>query len=157
MNKIYLFGILMPMMLFGQSDMQNVISSSGNHFNNGSVQISYTIGEAIINTFSSSSNKLTQGFHQTNLQIADIKSHKPSIEISVYPNPFGDQFNIQTECFEKIGYELYDNSGKLILNGDLDKPITQIETVNLAPSDYSLRLIGKDQTTITTCKVIKIK
>ena len=52
MKKLYLIGILMPMILYGQSDMQNVISSSGNHFNNGSVQISYTIGEAIINTFS---------------------------------------------------------------------------------------------------------
>ena len=51
-----------------------VISSAGNHFNNSSGSISFTIGECIISTANSATLILTQGFQQPILVFVDPTS-----------------------------------------------------------------------------------
>lgn len=47
-----------------QSIHQYVLSSNGGYYSNNSYQISYTIGEVIIDTYFADNYFLTQGFHQ---------------------------------------------------------------------------------------------
>ena len=43
---------------------QEVISTTGEHYENSNGSISWTIGEPVIETLGSNNNYLTQGFHQ---------------------------------------------------------------------------------------------
>jgi hypothetical protein len=114
-----------------------VIASAGNYASNGGVSLSYTVGElAAVQTFSTASVILTQGFQQPN----DIVNGLLDIEkgadgsFSVYPVPaqtvlwYGYEFNeagkVEVSMFDIIGQkmnygftETYD-TGKLIHSFD---------------------------------------
>ena len=154
MKILLIIGIISPFISLCQSDMQKVVSSSGNHFNNGIIQLSFTIGEPIINTLSGTTTNITQGFHQSNHLIVSVEEKNPNLDIKVYPNPIGDKLYINTEFFEGVYYEIYDANGKLVCKDFLKKNITEIETINLKPSAYSLSVTGKDNS--SNFKLIKI-
>ncbi len=52
------------MLLMASSYSQEVISTTGEHYENSNGSISWTIGEPVIETLGSNNNYLTQGFHQ---------------------------------------------------------------------------------------------
>lgn len=49
---------------FSQANTNWVIGSAGDHKSAGNLMISFTVGEAVVNTFSQGGFMLTQGFHQ---------------------------------------------------------------------------------------------
>lgn len=138
-----------------QSMNQNVISTSGNHFENGNAQLSFTIGEPIITTESNSTHSLTQGFHQTNWSFVGLEDHDTSNEITVFPNPLTDEINIKTDDFGGLSYNLYDANGKLIFEGKLEDSVTQVNTKNLNPASYSLVIQREGQMNLKIFKLIK--
>lgn len=69
MKKILFATLLASMMVNAQSLERQVIGSSGTSFSNATAQLDFTVGELAVSTLSNGSNDLTQGFHQTNLQV----------------------------------------------------------------------------------------
>ena len=67
MNKrtLLLFGILCGNIGFGQTLTPEVLAASGDYFTSTSNSLSWTLGESVIETYSSSNNSLTQGFQQS--------------------------------------------------------------------------------------------
>jgi hypothetical protein len=53
----------------GQVTSPSVISSSGDSYNNGGVNMDYTLGEIVVETHTNSTTILTQGFHQGILKV----------------------------------------------------------------------------------------
>ena len=66
-------GLILNCLTFGQSISPEVIASSGDHFTGTDAQLSWTIGELVIDTYTNGSTQLTQGFHQTNLIITNVE------------------------------------------------------------------------------------
>ena len=56
--------LIIPAITFGQSISRKVISSSGNHYEGTTGSISWSVGEIMISTYSSTNAIVTQGFHQ---------------------------------------------------------------------------------------------
>ena len=77
-------------MCFGQNDL-NVMSSSGSHLTSSEGQLSYSLGE----TFIGGTTELSQGFHQSNLQIIESTTVDASILLNIYPNPVVDVLHSQ--------------------------------------------------------------
>ncbi len=94
-----------------QSLSPGVFAASGS----ASQQLSYTIGEPLTFTFSSSSNRLTQGFHQTNLEVVSVEESNEQFQFSVYPNPTRNELRFSFPSnFDTIAIQIYDAQGKLI-------------------------------------------
>ena len=89
MTKTYLTGIFVLLLgtCFAQSTSPQVIASGGDHFKGSNAQISYTIGEPVIDTYQGSNAELTQGFHQTNLTIDGVEDLVDGYALEVFPNP----------------------------------------------------------------------
>ena len=51
MRKQLLLLLCLPLIGFGQITSPSVISSSGNSYNNGGVNMDYTLGEIVVETF----------------------------------------------------------------------------------------------------------
>ena len=122
---------------------RNVVTASGASFNNSSGYISYTIGECISNTLSSSTGILTQGFLQTGLPKSTHGVpvlNLPEIEISVFPNPVKYQLVLQTGDPQGLHYMLYDVRGGLIERGQVFNERTEIDFTALEPAVYILRV-----------------
>lgn len=64
-NNLYVLIILFSAAKgFPQASTNWVISSAGDHKSAGNLMVSFTVGEAVIQTFSQGNSILTQGFHQ---------------------------------------------------------------------------------------------
>ena len=134
---LYIFALSFAVCASAQTLSPSVIASAGYYATSGGVSLSYTVGElAAVQTFSSPSVILTQGFQQPN----DILNGLLDVEkgadgaFSVYPVPaltnlwYGYEFNeagkVEVSLFNIIGQkmdysfnETYD-SGKLIHSFD---------------------------------------
>jgi hypothetical protein len=133
---------------------QEVVSTQGDSYSNGSAKIDFTIGEVVINTGTDGTNDLTQGFHQTNWNFLGVEDHAPSYEATVFPNPTSEVLNIRTSTFENVTYTLYDAQGKLVLQDKLSAEQTAIQVSQLAPGSYSLILNNRTQN-LKTFKLVK--
>src|ERR1019366_834874 len=108
--------ILMCRAGHSQTLSPDVLTTSGDYFTNANNSLSWTIGECITETYSSSNNILTQGFQQSKYTITSVEEITKGPIITVYPNPASAFINIRTESTElrKMKAELFDVSGKLI-------------------------------------------
>lgn len=162
MKKQLLFfvGLLLGSLGYGQSVSPEVTASAGEHFAGANAQLSWTIGELMVETYMMGSSQLTQGFHQTNLIVTAVGDIAESFQVSVFPNPTIDVLNIKwSEVSGPLTLSLYDVTGKQLLSQQaLDQ--TMSKTVDLstyAAGSYFLQLINQESKTIKTFKILKVK
>ncbi len=136
---------------------QEVVSSGGETQKVSGYEVSWTIGEPVIETFSGSANILTQGFHQPKLSVTPISEFQNSgIELKVYPNPTSDFVIIQTNGLtENLRYLLFDINGKLLENELITSEKTKMNLKNYSGGQYVLKLICNSNQPVQNFKIIK--
>jgi hypothetical protein len=138
-----LFGLSIS--AFGQSLERNVIANSGGSGSGAGINIDYTIGETLVQTYTGSSNILTQGFHQPASGNVSVENITDVIDYNVFPNPFTDivQFEIDISQPASIELKLCDITGRMLnVVNDADynqgRHILFLTTANLASGSYLL-------------------
>lgn len=135
---------------------QEIVSSSGETYTNSNNEISWTLGESLIVTYSSGSLVLTQGFHQTILTITAISELSSDVEIKVFPNPTHNFVNVKMgEEPKDISYSIYNIAGKLIDKNSIESKDTEINFSRYINGVYLLHLMKKTGEPIQTFKIIK--
>jgi len=136
---------------------QEVVSSNGDSRSSAGVNVSWTVGETVIETFVSDANMLSQGFHQTKVTITALSEILiPGMEVKVFPNPTQQFITIRfSEYIEDTRYALYDLRGKLIENKLINAADTEIDLKRYASGQYILKLTNKSQQPIQTIQIIK--
>jgi len=154
MNKVIDPVILILFFLVsGECFSQQVVSTAGTCASGTNVQISWTIGEPVIETFTGTSVILTQGFHQSKLTITALERFiLPSLELKVYPNPFLSQLHIAVVKgdWDNLEYFLFSLDGKLLQQKVAEN---QTETMNLesfTSGAYLLKVTRYHDETIRT-------
>jgi hypothetical protein len=136
---------------------QQVVSSAGNFHSNASGSVSWTLGELAIETLTTANNVLTQGFQQSRLTVTGF-GDLPILdyEIVVFPNPASDHIIIRTdkEQHENLHYQLYDLSGRIILQNKILETETTIPVNHLRSAVYLLRIIEGNRQ-VRAFKVVK--
>ena len=117
-----------------------LVSASGASFQNSSGYISYSIGEVLTSTLTSSSTILTQGFHQTRLRTGVPVINQSEIGISVFPNPVKNQLILQMDEYQGFDYLLYNATGSILERGQIVSERTEIDFSALAPAVYLLKV-----------------
>jgi hypothetical protein len=134
---------------------QEVISTQGDSYTNGSNTIDFTVGEPIIETVSDGNNDLTQGFHQTLLTITGIEDLDVNFIVNLFPNPTADEVNITVEKFEGLSYHLFDIAGKLLKEQMITAKATKIVVENYPKGTYLLTLSHAENKKIKSYRIIK--
>ena len=135
----------------------SIVATSGAQSENTSSKLSWTIGELAISTLNSESIILTQGFHQSNLNITEIVyKASPSNIFSVYPNPTNSSILIKANSGnpEKMEISLYDFRGGLNHKVKMTGYEIIIDMQRFNPGSYLLE-IKKENNTIATYHIIK--
>ncbi len=127
---------------FAQDDDLKVVSTSGESYQNGSIQLDWTIGEVGAETLENNII-VTGGFHQPSFIISDLPELPDDMgAIDVFPCPASDKVNIRLELNqrEKVDMLLYDFRGKLLSSAELlgDKITEQKDVSNLSDGLYTL-------------------
>lgn len=150
---------VLPIFGMAQSISPEVIASAGGHFDNGATQLSWTVGEVVIDTYDNGANILTQGFHQTQLSVTSVEESLADIRLNMYPNPTSESLNIELGNNENdINLQLFDMSGKLVhkdvINAYDAKYVLPMQSV--ATGNYLVQMQSVDGKMKTTHKVMKV-
>lgn len=134
---------------------QEVTSAAGGTKSTADYEVSWTVGETTIKTFSEGSVTLTQGFHQPNLIVTPAKIFFDNIEVKVYPNPTREFVTIEMNRLRKSSkYSLYNLAGEKLAEGNLRKLKTKLNLNNQASGSYLLKL-SKENQPLRTFKIVK--
>jgi hypothetical protein len=158
MKKInYIIIILLVYLQVVSLQAQELVSAAGNYFINAQGSISWSLGETVIETYTSGEMTLTQGFKQPNITISTIAEDSGlEFEITVFPNPTQAHIIIFNHLgqAEKSEFRLYDTSGRLILGNKLDGTHTQIAMDNYPAGNYIINVISEGKR-LKVFKIIK--
>lgn len=153
--------ILLLLLLFGgtfnansQSIERSIIGGAGfSQSNSNNSTLSWAIGEVITTT--SSSNKLTQGFHQPiYIQPLSTNHFQQEITLAVFPNPTARYIYIKTNSDEKLQAVLINMLGQVIRAYPIYEELTQIDLDDLPSATYLLQ-VKTNNTTIQSFKIQK--
>ena len=156
MFKTSFFPILFLLFFVHYGIAQEVISSSGSSFENSDARLSWTLGEPVIETFTSDQSVLTQGFQQSKLTVTAINQISDnSIRIKVYPNPVTSQLTIETGKNEKFNFSLIDLNGKVLIKKEVKEFVETVDMQAFIPGSYFLTVFSNNGKQLQTFKVIK--
>lgn len=147
-----------------QTITPTVFGSQGDYSSSAQGNNSWTIGEPISGTSSTSNNIATMGFHQpTNLDVATyIKGNNKNVNLFVYPNPVFNNLIIDFAGVENGNYniQLTDAVGKLIyqsntkVEGNNNKSMS-LNFTELANANYFVTISNSSNTINKTFKIVK--
>ena len=121
-----------------------MISSQGSTSKTASgVIATQTIGQtSVTGTYDNLSFKIGQGYQQAFWGRIINEQNSPDFEVSVYPNPFENDFNIRYNGEGLMSVSIYDVAGKLIYNKDhlFTTPQKTISVNGISSGVYLVRL-----------------
>lgn len=138
------------------TNAQSLISSSGNFIKTETLSIEWSLGEFAINTLSSETIVLTQGFHQPVLTTVNNDYINENFKIRVYPNPASEFIYIQVDGFNSLSIKLISSLGKVMKEKNIERNLLKISTENMISGLYYLN-IYKNNILITTQKISIVK
>ncbi len=140
----------------------SVIASGGGYGENGDISISWTLGELAVHTLTGENIMLTQGFQQPFDIGVGIHKDEVSWDISVYPNPVGEELRIRFNIGKPGDYllEVQDVTGRLI-SQEQRKQISPGDIVILNTSSYTsgvyfLRVLTPDRQQVQVTSLRKL-
>jgi hypothetical protein len=138
--------LVLAMLSLQLAKAQEAVLSSGDFQKNNSGSISYSIGETVTETVSGNGTTLTQGMQQPILSVTTLTENIAfKIDISAFPNPASDYLILKSKDFKGLTVALYDVSGKVLINRNLEKEETQIDFRHYAASTYILKITQNNQ------------
>ncbi|HNS18340.1 MAG TPA: T9SS type A sorting domain-containing protein [Bacteroidales bacterium] len=147
----------------GQSLIPDVVASAGDIFTGKHSSLEWTLGEVTIETISSETSLLTQGFHQSYLQVLKVNAPEdPLVNVLVYPNPVNDLLTIEITTAEKnpqFKLELFDFVGQRMHDQVIETQThkEQLDVSSFSSSFFVLRVINLRSHTTESFKIYKVK
>lgn len=132
--------------LNAQSSSPEIVSSAGATFQGNAMQIDWTLGELAITNIQNSSQRVTQGFHQSSYTITSVRELPKEVgQIRVYPIPTSDwiEMELNFDQTRNIRIQLIDNNGRLLWNKEENgAQIKRAEKIkNLSSGTYFINFI----------------
>ena len=161
--KIAIFLIATIVLLFShkiisQSIPLDVISTSGETFHNGNLELEWTLGELVVAHLSNDSISVSVGLNQPGIFVTSLTESSNSIlVINVYPNPTSEILTIGVYSELSVNFKaiLFDVNGrKLWEESALDRQITKdLSTLNNGL--YYLKIYNEKKLNYQIHKIIK--
>ncbi|MEX2233788.1 MAG: T9SS type A sorting domain-containing protein [Cyclobacteriaceae bacterium] len=154
----FIVSILSALSSYGlNAQALQVFSSAGESIKNSSGELSFTVGEMIIETWTQNHGSLSAGFHRPVISMAITGTREfTDIGIEVYPNPALDHVVVQTPGDNKLLIVVSDNLGRTMCRHLHDSDFSNISFDNMPPGMYYL-IVYKNDTRIRTFKILKSK
>jgi len=146
------FLIILPTLVFSQNYDRHIISPSGNHYVGSNGEMSWTIGEPLVMSFSNSTDLFTQGYQQpllpSNIIITSIDDGA-KILTTVYPNPTVSGISVQlSEKVDDVQLDLFSINGTKQRSWSFSGSTNiDLDLSSFPSGNYILRLTSSDYST----------
>lgn len=150
---ITLIIFLSVFLVHAQNLTPTVIASAGDFLDNGTVSLSFTVGELAVTTLVAGETILTQGFQQPfELDVSNAVVDKPvNWSVKTYPNPVEDNLHIRFTLKNPGDFTvvIMDITGKKVFIKKYDRilsgEVKEIDMTKYAPGIYLISVTSKDQ------------
>lgn len=134
-----------------------LVSTAGGYFDGGTASLSWSLGESVIATEDAGSQQLTQGFHQTNLEITAVSDLESTYPLAVYPNPNSGALIVDLKAVpQDCRIEIYDPLGRLLLQQQaISHTLSTLNIGHFCAGHYYLRVYN-EQSVLKVFKIQKI-
>jgi hypothetical protein len=152
---VLLFGLGLMMNLHAQE----AIPVSGGNASGTGGSVSYTVGQLFYSIHTGTNGSVAEGVQQP-YEISVVVGIEQDMDITLlcmaYPNPTADLLTLEVEHTnkEKLFFQIYDLTGKLLVSKRLVDTRTTISMAHLAPSTYILK-VRNEQRVVKIFKIIK--
>jgi hypothetical protein len=148
-------------LIHAQKLKPEIISSDGGLLNDGSVKVTFTMGEPVTGKIAYGNVVLSQGFQQNRKTTATALYSDLSVnpfKIDVYPNPVKNfvTISLRTAITEPMMITLFDMNGKTLFQQTMQSN-TPEQQVNMANFPEGFYLIRFNTLTGKPCGTFKIK
>ncbi len=144
----------------GQSIAPSVYSSSGTVYTSSNAQLSWTMGESMVSSFTVGSSRLTEGFQQPKLTVVAVDPPVLDWQVEVFPNPVQHDLTLQfPETVDgPFQVELFNVAGQVLLEQPVEVGVfrTQLDLSGVADGHYYLRVTHPEFKTVHNFKVQKV-
>jgi hypothetical protein len=158
--SLVLLGCLFPIM----AQEQSLLSTAGGFYQNSEINVSWSLGETVTDTFGTGTYTLTQGFQQGKLEPVGITGPKnpfPAV-IEVFPNPTNGLVYVML----KIGqtpqpdlpdhFTLFNIQGKQLAEGPIREGQSVLDLNGFSGAVYYLRFFNPESDIQKTVIIQKI-
>jgi hypothetical protein len=149
--------IISALSLTGVQAQQSINSSGGNGSGTGG-SFSYTVGQIDYVAATGTNGSISQGVQQPFEFFTLGTNDYPAILLQAvaYPNPTTENVNLVVSNYslENLEFELYDVSGKIILNQKITTSETLISMKNFSTGSYFIA-VNENNKKLKTFKIIK--
>lgn len=153
---------LLVFFCFGLQAQTAVLSSGGDASGSGG-SISYSVGQVVYTTASSSTATIMQGVQQPYeiFVVIGIEEAKDiSLSYDIYPNPVSDVVKLKVDDAKvanigSLHYYLYDITGNVLESKRITEKETEITMGKYAKAAYFLKITDDNKKEWKTFKVIK--
>ena len=149
--------LLLVLFISGSIFAQDRTTASGGDANSASGSISYSVGLIDYIEISGMNGSVYQGVQQPyELFSVGIPEWGQNFTISAFPNPATHQLTLtfEEEPDPKTNFEFTDETGRLVLSGDITSKTTTVDLGSLAVATYFLNITSSERV-IRTYKIIK--
>lgn len=139
-----------------------VVASTGNYGVQQGLSYTYTVGEVVIATLSSTERTVTQGFHQPE-HTSIVTVSDPDFSdwgIEVFPNPATDFLAVRfsADKGQRLAVNVFDVVGRAML---LNQPLTEpdgslIDCRIWQPGVYFVQLLDPSSKATTTVRIVRL-
>ena len=141
MKSLHIILLFITTASYAQLHHQMISSQGSTSKTDSGVVLTQTIGQqSVIGNNENQSLKIGQGYQQTNWSKIILEQTNPEFEVSIYPNPFDDNVNVQHNSDEDITINIFNPAGMLVYTSVIN--VTgSIQTVNLEQLPSGVYLI----------------
>jgi hypothetical protein len=161
-NRIKIIVIMFSGLGFAGLHAQEAIPAAGGNASGSGGLVSFSVGQAVYSTNTGANGSVAQGVQQP-FEIFVVTGLEEAIGIklnlSAFPNPTTDILTLKVDVSTQLTtqsmlYQLFDLSGKLLINKELTSNEASIDMKNLVPATYLLKVVDKNKV-VKTFKIIK--
>lgn len=138
---------------------QESIPTSGGEASSNDGTVSYTVGQILYSTYSSSEGSVAEGVQQPyEISIVTGFDHADEfrLKFSAYPNPTKDKLTLHIEKYgdQDLEYQIYDQSGNIQGKENIISSNSIISMKNYSPGTYFLKIVNGHEERIVF-KIVK--
>jgi len=122
---------------------QEALSSAAYSANGTSVQLNWTLGECVVETFENGKLVLTQGYQQSRLTVTSYHQPVSSVMLRVYPNPVSESLIvewIEPTPQQRALLSLYDSNGRMLFSREMSGNPESLNMQLFSPGHYLLKV-----------------
>ncbi|MEP0113172.1 T9SS type A sorting domain-containing protein [Reichenbachiella sp.] len=134
----------------------SIISTAGGSFTNDQIQLSWTLGGSVLDSYETGDINLSSGVQSEEATPFVLGMNESDMAIQIYPNPVKDQLTLQFEEMGNFQVVISDLTGRQVYLGDIAYTNAQLLDISyLSIGAYILQVFDQDLRPIKKFKLSK--